>query len=58
MINSSSFESSKPYLFALTLKNSIAALLRYVMLGQRYLVYIVLTYVLTDETFESDTTVF
>ena len=34
MMNSSSFESPKPYLFGYYLKNSITALLRYVILAQ------------------------
>ena len=34
MMNSDSFESPKSLLFALNLKNSIAALLRYVILAQ------------------------
>ena len=34
MMHSSSFESPKPYLFGYYLKNSITALLRYVILAQ------------------------
>ena len=34
MMHSSSFESLKPYLFGYYLKNSITALLRYVILAQ------------------------
>ena len=41
MMNSSSFESPKPYLFALNLKDSIAAILRHFLLGQSYPIYIV-----------------
>ena len=39
MINSGSFESPKSYMFALNLKNSIVALLRYVILAQTIPIY-------------------
>ena len=46
MMNSSSFESPKPYLFAHHLKNRIPAFLRYVILAQSNFIYVVLTGVL------------
>ena len=44
MMNSVSFESPMPYLFALNLKNSIVALLRYVIIAQAYPIYVILMY--------------
>ena len=42
MMNGSSFESPKPYPFALNLKNSIVTLLRYTIIVQTYPIYVVL----------------
>ena len=42
MINGSSFESPKPYLFAFYLKNIIVALLRYLILSQTNTICVVL----------------
>ena len=44
MKNSSSFESLMPYLFAIDLKNSIVALLRYVIIAQTNPIYVLLMY--------------
>ena len=41
-MNSSSFESPKTYLFALEIKNSRVALLRYTIIAQTYPIYVVL----------------
>jgi len=40
MMNSSSFESPKPYLFGYYLKYSITTLLRYVILAPRNPIYV------------------
>ena len=42
--NSSSFESPMPYLFALILKNSMVALLKYITIAQTYPIYVALIY--------------
>ena len=44
MMNGSSFESSKQYLFAFNLKNSIVVVLRYTIIAQSYSIYVVLKY--------------
>ena len=44
VMNSSSFESSIPYLFANDFKNSIVALLRYIIIAQTDPIYVVLMY--------------
>ena len=47
MMHSCLFDSPKPYLFALNLKNSIAALLRYVILAKTIPIHEVLISMLT-----------
>jgi len=42
--NSSAFESPMTYLFELILKNTIVALLRFVIIAQTYPIYVVLLY--------------
>ena len=44
MMNSGSFESPKPYPFEINLKNSIAALLKHVILAQTNPIYVVTMY--------------
>ena len=43
MMNSSSFESPMPYLFAVKLSNNIVSLLRYKIIAQIYDIFVALT---------------